>query len=63
MSQSADMANTFSNLEEIEKSTCDLHLKKFNSSLVSFLGSLTGIDTSKDKNSKIALNQSIILGI
>ena len=26
--ESVDMANTFSNLEEIEKSTCDLHLKK-----------------------------------
>ena len=50
--ESVDMANTFSNLKETEKSTCDLHIKKFNSSLVSFLVSLTGIDLSKDKNSK-----------
>ena len=34
--ESVDMANTFSNLEETEKSTSDLHIKKFNSSLVSF---------------------------
>ena len=26
---SVDMANVFSNLEETEKSTCDLHIKKF----------------------------------
>ena len=50
--ESVDMANAFSNLKETEKSTCDLHIKKFNSSLVSFLVSLTGIDLSKDKNSK-----------
>ena len=31
---------------------CDLHIKKFNSSSVSFLVSLTGIGSSKDKNSK-----------
>ena len=35
-----------------EESTCGLHLKKFNSSLVLFLVSLTGIDTSKEKNLK-----------
>ena len=50
--ESVDMANAFSNLEETEKSTCGLHIKKFNSSLVSFLVSLTGIDLSKDKNSE-----------
>ena len=50
--ESVDMANTFFNLEETEESTCDLHIKKFNSSLVSFLVSLTGIDKSKHRNSK-----------
>ena len=30
--ESVDMANTFSNLEETGENTCDLHIKKFNSS-------------------------------
>ena len=51
-SESVDMANTFYNLEETEESTCDFHIKKFNSSLVSFLVGLTDIGTSKDGNSK-----------
>ena len=34
--ESVDMTNAFSDLEETEKSTYDLHDKKFNSSLVLF---------------------------
>ena len=51
-SESVDMANTFSKLEETEESTYDFHIKKFNSLLVSFLVSLTDIGTSKNRNSK-----------
>ena len=50
--ESVDMANAFSNLEETGESTCDFYIKKFNSSLVSFLLSLTGTGTSKDRNSE-----------
>ena len=50
--ESADMGNTFSYLEETEERSCDFHIKKFCSSLVSYLVSLTGIGTSKDRNLK-----------
>ena len=34
--ESVDMGNAFCNLAETGESTCDFHIKKFNSSLVSF---------------------------